>query len=192
MWRVWPKLESGIVQIFVSPGGDSLNSHAKELLPLMIRLTPDVAAVTISRSLLMFMMLIFISSHSQLDIGQYKPALALIDSLLTELKRLDDKMILTEVHLLESRVHRGTGNFPKAKVCNPSLLQFLLQYPEICGLMFFFDLIRPHSPPPAPLQTRSTAHPISKPPSISNLESFTRRTKTTRLHTHTSSRHSRT
>ncbi|EIM89539.1 PCI-domain-containing protein [Stereum hirsutum FP-91666 SS1] len=51
----------------------------------------------------------------QLDIGQYKPALALIDSLLTELKRLDDKMILTEVHLLESRVHRGTGNFPKAK-----------------------------------------------------------------------------
>ena len=53
---------------------------------------------------------------SQLDIQQYKAALALIDSLLTELKRLDDKMILTEVHLLESRVYRGIGNFPKAKV----------------------------------------------------------------------------
>ncbi|ETW86375.1 hypothetical protein HETIRDRAFT_438720 [Heterobasidion irregulare TC 32-1] len=51
----------------------------------------------------------------QLDIQQYKAALALIDNLLTELKRLDDKMILTEVHLLESRVYRGIGNFPKAK-----------------------------------------------------------------------------
>ncbi|KAF5311217.1 hypothetical protein D9611_013042 [Ephemerocybe angulata] len=53
--------------------------------------------------------------HRQLDTQQYRPALALIDTLLTELKRLDDKMILTEVHLLESRVYRGIGNFPKAK-----------------------------------------------------------------------------
>lgn len=51
----------------------------------------------------------------QLEALQYKPALNLIDSLLTELKRLDDKMVLTEVHLLESRVYRGIGNFPKAK-----------------------------------------------------------------------------
>ncbi|KAI0340008.1 PCI-domain-containing protein [Trametopsis cervina] len=51
----------------------------------------------------------------QLDSLQFKPALALIETLLTELKRLDDKMILTEVHLLESRVYRGISNFPKAK-----------------------------------------------------------------------------
>ncbi|KAI0929288.1 hypothetical protein AcW1_006271 [Taiwanofungus camphoratus] len=51
----------------------------------------------------------------QLETSQYKPALALIDSLLTELKRLDDKMILTEVHLFESRVWRGLGNLSKAK-----------------------------------------------------------------------------
>ncbi|KZT21987.1 PCI-domain-containing protein [Neolentinus lepideus HHB14362 ss-1] len=50
-----------------------------------------------------------------LDTSQFKPALALIDSLLTELRRLDDKMILTEVYLIESRVYRGTGNMPKAK-----------------------------------------------------------------------------
>ena len=55
---------------------------------------------------------------SQLEALQYKPALALIDTLLTELKRLDDKMVLTEVHLLESRVYRGIGNFAKAKVCS--------------------------------------------------------------------------
>jgi len=51
----------------------------------------------------------------QLDTLQFKPALALIDDLLTELKRLDDKMILTEVHLLESRAYRGIGNLAKAK-----------------------------------------------------------------------------
>nr|VWP02088.1 JmjC domain-containing protein [Ganoderma boninense] len=51
----------------------------------------------------------------QLDTQQYKPALALIETLLTELKRLDDKLVLTEVHLLESRVYRGIGNLAKAK-----------------------------------------------------------------------------
>ncbi|KAH7924740.1 PCI-domain-containing protein [Leucogyrophana mollusca] len=51
----------------------------------------------------------------QLEVSQYKPALVRIDTLLTELKRLDDKMILTEVHLLESRVYRGIGNLAKAK-----------------------------------------------------------------------------
>ena len=50
-----------------------------------------------------------------LDNNAFKPALALVDNLLTELKRLDDKLILTEVHLLESRIYRGLGNMPKAK-----------------------------------------------------------------------------
>lgn len=39
----------------------------------------------------------------------------MINSLLRELKKLDDKMILTEVHLLESRVHHALVNLPKAK-----------------------------------------------------------------------------
>jgi len=52
----------------------------------------------------------------QLETQQHKPALVLIETLLTELRRLDDKMILTEVHLLESRVYRGVGNLAKAKV----------------------------------------------------------------------------
>ena len=62
------------------------------------------------------------NSRRQLESQQFQAALTLIDNLLTELKRLDDKMILTEVHLLESRVYRGVGNFPKAKV-RPSTLQ---------------------------------------------------------------------
>ncbi|KAM0787496.1 hypothetical protein ACM66B_003569 [Microbotryomycetes sp. NB124-2] len=47
--------------------------------------------------------------------SNYKEALALITSLLRELKKLDDKLVLTEVHLLESRVHHALANMPKAK-----------------------------------------------------------------------------
>lgn len=45
----------------------------------------------------------------------YREALPLINALLKELKTLDDKMILTEVHLLESKVNHAISNFPKAK-----------------------------------------------------------------------------
>lgn len=51
----------------------------------------------------------------QLSNQSYKPALQLVDSLLVELRRLDDKLLLTEVHLLESKIYRGVGNFPKSK-----------------------------------------------------------------------------
>ncbi|GAA6043832.1 hypothetical protein JCM8097_002077 [Rhodosporidiobolus ruineniae] len=50
-----------------------------------------------------------------IDSQQYQPALALITSLLRELKKLDDKAILTEVHLLEARVNHALANLPKAK-----------------------------------------------------------------------------
>ena len=58
---------------------------------------------------------ILTSSGSQLEVHAYRDALSLIDTLLIELKRLDDKLILTEVRLLESRVYRGIGNLPKSK-----------------------------------------------------------------------------
>lgn len=47
---------------------------------------------------------------------QHAAALSLINNLLTESKRLDDEMILTEVHLVESCVYREIGNLSKAKV----------------------------------------------------------------------------
>lgn len=46
---------------------------------------------------------------------QFREALPLIDSLLRELKKLDDKAMLTEVHLLESRVNHAIRNADKAK-----------------------------------------------------------------------------
>ncbi|KAI9811560.1 MAG: 26S proteasome regulatory subunit rpn6 [Phylliscum demangeonii] len=45
----------------------------------------------------------------------YHDALTLINGLLKELKRLDDKMVLVEVQLLESRVYHALGNFGKAR-----------------------------------------------------------------------------
>jgi hypothetical protein len=43
-------------------------------------------------------------------------ALKLVNSLLGELKKLDDKQMLTETHLTESRIYHSLKNIPKAKV----------------------------------------------------------------------------
>jgi len=45
----------------------------------------------------------------------YGTAISLIDRLLKELKKLDDKQLLVETHLMESRVHFALRNVPKAK-----------------------------------------------------------------------------
>jgi 26S proteasome regulatory subunit N6 len=46
---------------------------------------------------------------------QYGEALTLVDNLLVELKKLDDKQLLVEVHLVESKVHHGLRGMAKSK-----------------------------------------------------------------------------
>lgn len=53
-----------------------------------------------------------------LDNKMYSDSLALVATLLKELKKLDDKMVLVEVQLLESRVCHALRNLPKSRVMN--------------------------------------------------------------------------
>jgi 26S proteasome regulatory subunit N6 len=50
-----------------------------------------------------------------LDSQKYHDALQLSTTLLKELRRLDDKMVLVEVQLLESRVYHALRNIPKSR-----------------------------------------------------------------------------
>ena len=47
--------------------------------------------------------------------NSFGEALLLIDSLLFELKKIDDKQLLVETHLMECKIHFGLRNVPKAK-----------------------------------------------------------------------------
>eukprot|EP00985_Skeletonema_marinoi_P019038 scaffold10792_cov120-Skeletonema_marinoi.AAC.5 len=46
---------------------------------------------------------------------KYGEALTLVDRLLVELKKLDDKQLLVEVHLVESKIHHGLRGMAKSK-----------------------------------------------------------------------------
>jgi 26S proteasome regulatory subunit N6 len=47
--------------------------------------------------------------------NKYGEALLIIDALLHELKKIDDKQLLVETHLMECKIHFGLRNVPKAK-----------------------------------------------------------------------------
>jgi len=48
-------------------------------------------------------------------LGKYKPAIKIIGEVLKEVKKFDDKLLMVEVFLLESRVYYQLQNLPKAK-----------------------------------------------------------------------------
>jgi len=50
-----------------------------------------------------------------LDMKQYKDALALINKLVRDVKKIDDKILLVEISIVESRIHLALKNNPKAK-----------------------------------------------------------------------------
>jgi len=50
-----------------------------------------------------------------LQMGKFKDALAVINRLVREVRKFDDKLLLVEIQLIESRVHHALQNVPKAK-----------------------------------------------------------------------------
>eukprot|EP01048_Picozoa_sp_COSAG05_P003132 COSAG05_NODE_140_length_16665_cov_48.470059_3_plen_220_part_00 len=50
-----------------------------------------------------------------LDAADYNASMKLINPLLREVKRIDDKALLVEVQLLEARVHNALRNLPKTR-----------------------------------------------------------------------------
>ena len=50
-----------------------------------------------------------------LETKQYNTALKLLGSLLSEVKKMDDKLLLVEIHVLESKIHHALRNLPKSR-----------------------------------------------------------------------------
>lgn len=67
----------------------------------------------------------FCSQLASLLLQEKEPvkALSIADDLLSELRKLDDKQMLTEVHLTEARIYHSLRNIPK---CERNILHVTL------------------------------------------------------------------
>lgn len=77
-----------------------------------------------------------------LEARRFQPALDTITALIREVKRLDDKLLLVEIHLIESKIHHALVNIPKAKVCMPPQHSMPVYYVFFCITSYFTACLR--------------------------------------------------
>lgn len=83
---------------------------------LQIKITRDSIEWSIEKNLSFLRQSLQFKLASLLfDIGSYQESLNMLDNLLKEYKKLDDKFSLIGVQLLESRVYQSLRNIPKAR-----------------------------------------------------------------------------
>lgn len=56
---------------------------------------------------------------------QYEESLQLVRGLLKEVKKLDDKQLLSSIFLLESKIHHALHHLPRSRVCFESIRRFI-------------------------------------------------------------------
>ena len=120
-----------------------------------------------------------------LDAKLYSDALTLSSTLLKELKKLDDKVALLEVQLLESKVYHQLRNLAKSRVWHTSFFHF--DYLFIIIIMTCFH--RHHWLQLELLLIQYTVHHWRNLPWICNLVSCTQKKKTIKLLTLISTKH---
>jgi 26S proteasome regulatory subunit N6 len=111
-WSIIPKAKTAkIVRNILT-----MVSSVPDSLDLQVSLCKDVVAWCVAEKRT-FLRQRIEAKLASLLLQQKKPtdALELIDVLLKELKKLDDKQMLTEVHLTEARIYHVLQNIPKAK-----------------------------------------------------------------------------
>jgi 26S proteasome regulatory subunit N6 len=57
-------------------------------------------------------------AESYFQLSEHHEALKVIKTLLREVKKLDDKMLLVSIFLLESKIQHSLQHLPRARVCD--------------------------------------------------------------------------
>jgi 26S proteasome regulatory subunit N6 len=123
LWTVFPraktaKLVKSLLDLFEEIGGEEPLLIEIELCRELLQWSENEKRTFLKQAIEIRLIALF---HRT---GQYSEALTLVSQLLLQLKRLDDKNALIEVHLLESKIYFALKNVAKARAALTSARTF--------------------------------------------------------------------